>query len=103
MTTKLYHRLKELDNRHHSLKNGTPVNVYAAVAERAGCSIQDVTNLAFDGPHSGVNVFAAKNIISAVGIIQGRPIGEQEMMMLFANDPRTNENNNPSSMSIRYK
>jgi len=88
MTTKLYHRLAELENRRHLLKDGTRTNIWNAIAEKAGCSVGEVANLVYDGPHS-INVLTAQKIIGAVSIIQGKAISENEMLMLFANDTKT--------------
>lgn len=103
MTTRLYHRIKEIDGRQRLLKDGGRMNVYHAIAEKAGVSVDKVTSLAYDGPHS-VDVFTAQKIIGAVGIIQGKAIGENEMLTLFENDTATIERNNSyAKLSRRYR
>src|SRR4051794_18664986 len=93
MTTKLYHRLRELDNQVHFLKNGTRANVYSAIAEKAGCRAKDVADLAYDGP-SGMDHFKVHRIIAATGIIQKRAILDAEMLTLLQNDTTTIESDN---------
>jgi predicted transcriptional regulator len=93
MTTRLYHRLNELGSQKNFYKGTTRVNIYHSIAEKAGCSVKEVANLAYDGPHS-INVLTARKIIGAVGSIQGKAISENEMMLLFADDTTTVERNN---------
>ena len=94
MTTKLYHRIGELGERRTLFsKDGTRMGIYHAIAEKAGCSVREVADLAYDGPHS-INILTAQRIIGAVGSIQGKAIGESEMLHLFANDTTTVERDN---------
>jgi|SRR5882762_11675291 len=94
MTTKLYHRIGELGERRTLFsKDGTRMGIYHAIAQKAGCSVGEVADLAFDGPHS-ISPITAQKIIGAVGMIQGKAISENEMLMLFANDTTTIERDN---------
>lgn len=93
MTTKLYHRLRELDSQKNFYEGMTRVNIYHAVAKKAGVSVRDVADLAYNGPHS-VGYFTSQKILAAVASLQGRPITENEALMLFANDTQTIEREN---------
>src|SRR5438270_13436002 len=78
-----FHPQSKMIYRQRLLNDGGRLNIYHAIAEKAGCSVRDVSNLAFDGPHS-INILTAQRIIGAVGSIQGKAIGESEMLHLFA-------------------
>lgn len=89
MPTNLYHRLEAI-NYDPRFFNGRSADIYHVLAEKAGCSVKDIVDLAYSGRRS-VEPEVAHMVISALSLIQGVRIGNSEMSMLFSDDDATKE------------
>jgi hypothetical protein len=99
MTTNLHGRIEQLSgNKFFSKKHNTHVGVRYALAEKAGVDTKSIIDLEYDGLCS-VGAKTAQNIIIGLGVIQGKPISQSEMMHLLADDTKTVERKNKAVMT----
>jgi hypothetical protein len=98
MTTNLHGRIEQLAGRKFfSKKHNAYVGARHALAEKVGVDVKSIVDLEYDGMHS-VGPETARKIIIGLGVIQGSPVSDSQMMHLLADDNRTVKRNNEGAM-----